>query len=148
VLAAKRLKRRMLLDTHVWIWLAVDEPRRLGARTRRRLARAVGPNAPFISTVSIFEIAALHTAGRLHFTLPVERWIQESVARAGFRVVPLAAGSAIDAGLIPAEALPDPLDRCLVAAARERQMPLVTCDARILAFAARSRLVSVVDASA
>lgn len=137
----------MLLDTHVWIWLVVDQPRRLGPKARRRLSRAIGREAPYVSAVSAFEIAALHLAGRLDFTQTVDRWIRESIARAGFRVVDLDAAMAIDAGLVPLVRLPDPIDRCLVATAREYQMPLATCDRRILDYAARTGLVQAVDAS-
>jgi PIN domain nuclease of toxin-antitoxin system len=129
----------VLLDTHVWIWLVADEPKRLGPRTRRRLGRAVGAGAPYVSAMSAFEIAALHLAGRLQFTQPVERWIRESIARAGFRVVDLNASMAVDAGLIPPARLPDPIDRCLVATARDYQIPLVTCDRRILEYASRAK---------
>lgn len=138
----------MLLDTHVWIWLVVDEPRRLGPRTRRALRKAVGRTAPSVSAASALEIAALHTGGRLQFTMPVERWLRESIARAGLRVLDVDADIAIDAGLIPAAALADPLDRLLVATAREHQMPLVTRDRRILDYAAATRALRVVDASA
>lgn len=137
----------MLLDTHVWIWLVSDAPGRLGPRTRRRLAAATGTRAASVSAVSVLEIAALHTAGRLQLTQPVERWIRESIDRAGFRVIGLDRDIALDAGTIPAPALPDPVDRCLVATAREQEVPLVTRDRAILDYAARTRLVRVVDAS-
>jgi PIN domain nuclease of toxin-antitoxin system len=138
----------VLLDTHVWIWLVMDAPGRLGPRTRRRLMKAAGAAAPHVSAVSALEIAALHVTGRLHLTQPVDRWIRESIARAGFRVVDLDAAMAIDAGLVPPKALPDPIDRCLVATAREYQMPLATCDRRILQYAAKTGLVQAIDASA
>jgi PIN domain nuclease of toxin-antitoxin system len=137
----------VLLDTHVWIWLVGDVPRQLGPRTRRRLARAIGADAPSVSAASAFEIAALHTGGRLQLTQPVERWIRESVERSGFRVLDVNAAISIDAGLIPAPALPDPLDRLLVATARERALPLVTRDRAILDYARRTGMVRVVDAS-
>jgi PIN domain nuclease of toxin-antitoxin system len=138
----------VLLDTHVWIWLVNDEPRQLGARIRRQLARATGDRAAAVSTVSAFEIAALHTAGRLQFSQPVERWIANSIERAGFKVIDIERDIAIDAGMIPATALPDPFDRCLVATAREYAVPLVTRDRRILDYAKQTGMVRVIDASA
>lgn len=137
----------MLLDTHVWVWLVGDIPRQLGPHTRRRLARGTGTAALAVSVASAFEIAALHTAGRLQFTQPVERWIRESVDRSGFRVLDVNRDISLDAGLIPASALPDPLDRLLVATARTRDLPLVTRDRAILDYADRTGLVRVVDAS-
>jgi PIN domain nuclease of toxin-antitoxin system len=121
--------------------------RRLGPKTRRRLARTAAPPGLNVSAVSAFEISALNTAGRLLFTQPVDRWIRESIAAAALRVLDLESGIAVDAGLIPAAALADPIDRLLVATAREYQLPLVTCDRRVLDYAARTRLVRVVDAA-
>lgn len=139
----------MILDTHVWIW-AIEGARKLGPKTRRRLTSASSsfPGAVSISTASVFEVAALHTAGRLQLNQPIERWIRAAIDKAAVRVIDLETGIAIDAGLIPASALPDPFDRCLVATAREYGVPLVTCDRRILDYAARTKLVKVIDGSA
>lgn len=138
----------MLLDTHVWIW-AVDGGSRLGPKTRRRLARAAtADEALAVSTASVFEVAALHTAGRLQLTLSLERWIRESLERSGLQVLDVGRAIAVDAGLVPASALADPIDRVLVATAREHDVPLVTRDRALLDYARRTRLVRVVDASA
>ncbi len=69
----------MLLDTHVWIG-AANGGAKLGPKTRRRLEKSSGGIATtaFVSTVSVFEIVALHTAGRLRFNQPVERWVRET----------------------------------------------------------------------
>ena len=52
---------------------------------------------------------------------------------------------AVDAGAIPSHAVADPLDRWLVATARRHDVPLVTCDRALLAYAASSRQVTVID---
>lgn len=138
----------MLLDTHVWIWAATDTPRKLGPKTRRLLARGTAAGSLYVSAASAFEIAALHTAGRLKFNQPAERWIRESIERGHLRVLEVSTAVATDAGAVPAQSLADPLDRLLVATARDRDLPLVTRDAAILDYARRTRLVRVVDASA
>ena len=137
----------MLLDTHVWIWAAADTPRRLGPKTRRLLNRTARQGGLFVSSMSAFEIAALATAGRLTLSQPTARWIAESVDRAALRVLDLGSDAAEDAGAIPAGSLPDPIDRLLVATARNEQIPLVTRDTKILEYARRTRSVRVVDAS-
>ena len=136
-----------MLDTHVWIWAATDDRKRLGARTRRLLAREAAVDRVYVSSASAFEIAALHTAGRLMLNQPVERWIRESIHRAGLRVLDLRVDAAVDAGAIPATAVGDPLDRSLVALARESNLSLVTADRRILDFARQSRQLRVVNAA-
>ena len=137
----------MLLDTHVWIW-AADGGSKLGAATRRRLARATrAGEVVAISTASVFEIVALHTAGRLRLTLPVERWIGEAIERGGLRVLDIDREIALDAGMIPSSALGDPVDRCLVATSRQHDLPLVTADRKVIEYSARTKLVRVLDAS-
>jgi PIN domain nuclease of toxin-antitoxin system len=137
----------MLLDTHVWIW-AVAGDDRLGVRTRRHLDKVSRQSTwtLCVSAISVFEVAALHTAGRLQLTQPVERWIREALHRANLRTIAIDRDISIDAGLIPAPSLPDPVDRWLVATAREHEIPLVTADRRILDYAASTGLVRVVDA--
>jgi PIN domain nuclease of toxin-antitoxin system len=138
----------VLLDTHVWIW-AADGGGRLGPKTLRRLARRAGTGSAslFVSTASVFEMTALHTAGRLQLDRPVERWIRESIDRGGLGVLDIGRDVAIDAGLIPASALADPVDRCLVATAREHDLALLTSDRKVLDYAKRTGLVRIVDAS-
>jgi PIN domain nuclease of toxin-antitoxin system len=139
----------VLLDTHVWVW-AVDGGSRLGPKARRRLGRATAGatlDAPCVSAASVFEIAALHTAGRLRFDRSVERWIRESIERGGLRVLDVDADIAVEAGMIPATALSDPIDRWLVTTAREHGLPLVTADRRLLDYSKATGTVRTIDAS-
>ena len=138
----------MLLDTHVWIWAAADEPGKLGPKTRRLIARAAAAGSLLVTTASVFEITALATAGRLRLNQSAEKWIRDSVIRGALRVVSVDLDIAIDAGAIPSTALADPVDRMLVASARAYDVPLVTRDRQILEYASRSQLVRVSDAAA
>jgi PIN domain nuclease of toxin-antitoxin system len=136
----------VLLDTHIWIWHAAGD-RRIGPRTRTLLNRQAAAGRVAVSAVSAFEISALAAAGRLVLNQPAERWIRDSIARGNLRVLDLGTGVAIDAGSLGADAVPDPIDRLLMAVARDADMPLVTRDRRLLDFASRTRLVRVHDAS-
>jgi PIN domain nuclease of toxin-antitoxin system len=136
----------LLLDTHVWIWSVEGDERRIGPRTRRLLARAESTDTLRVSAMSLFEVSALHTQGRLRLTRPLEQWIRESMEPAGVRMAECSAAVAIDAGTIPRTALADPLDRLLVSTARQSAATLLTADAQILEYAARRRDVRVHDA--
>jgi PIN domain nuclease of toxin-antitoxin system len=136
----------MLLDTHVWIWAAGDISR-IGAQTRRLLNRQAAGGGVYVSAVSAFEISALCAAGRLVLNQPPERWIRDSITRGNLRVLDLNTDVAIDAGALGVAAVPDPIDRLLVATARDAEMPLMTRDRRLLDFAKRTRLVRTHDAS-
>jgi PIN domain nuclease of toxin-antitoxin system len=136
----------ILLDTHVWVWAVQGEARRLGRRTRQLLARAERQGAVRISPASIFEVSALHTLGRLRVARPFGSWLREAIESSGLRVAALSPAIAIDAGQIGRAALPDPLDRLLVATAREAEAALVTADERILRYAAKTSAVRAHDA--
>ena len=127
----------LLLDTHVWVWTVEGNARRLGRRARQLISRAAAQDAVRISPATFFEIVALHTAGRLHLSRLLDQWIRESLELPGVRLAELSAAVAVDAGHIPRAALPDPLDRLLVATARQLDATFLTSDTRILEYAAR-----------
>ncbi len=137
----------VLLDTHVWVWSVEGDARRLGPKTRRLLARAESQGAIRVSPVTLFEITALHTHGRLQLTRTPQQWIRESLSGYGVYLAEFGADAAIDAGGIPKTALADPIDRLLVATARELDAPLVTADRQILRFASTHASVRVQDAT-
>jgi PIN domain nuclease of toxin-antitoxin system len=138
----------VLLDTHAWIWSIEGDTRRIGRRARTLLTRAEGQDRIRVSAVSLFEIMALATGGRLRLSRPAEGWIRDSLGTAGVRLAELTPAIAIDAGAIPRSALADPLDRLLVATARQLEATFLTSDAQILAYAAATRNVRVHDAAA
>jgi PIN domain nuclease of toxin-antitoxin system len=137
----------VLLDTHVWLWSVEGDARRVGRRTRQLLSRAESREAIRVSPATVFEVAALHTLGRLRLARPLEQWIRESLGAAGIRMADLSPAMALDAGAIPRGALADPLDRLLVATARALQATLLTSDTSILEYAANTRGVRVQNAS-
>ena len=135
----------LLLDTHAWIWTVEGDERRIGRRSRRMIARAAEQEAARVSAATVFEIVALHTAGRLNLAQPPEEWIDTLLESSGVRLAELTRGVAVDAGFIPRAALADPLDRLLVATARQLDATFLTGDARILAYAAKTGNVRAHD---
>jgi PIN domain nuclease of toxin-antitoxin system len=137
----------LLLDTHAWVWNVEGDARRLGRRARQQISRAESQEALRVSPATIFEVAALHTAGRLRLARPLEQWIRDALGVAGVRVAALSPDIAIDAGSIPRTALADPLDRLLIATARQLDATFLTSDTRILEYASATGNVRVQDAS-
>lgn len=131
----------LLLDTHVWIWSLAGDARRIGRRARALLSRAESRDAIRISPVTLFEVMALHTAGRLQMTLRPDEWISEALEAAPLRIAELSPAIALEAGRIPRDVLADPMDRLLVATARELEATLLTADTRILGYASRDRTI-------
>ena len=137
----------LLLDTHVWIWGVGEDAHRVGRRARQLLSRAESHDDIRISTATVFEVAALHTAGRLRLAHPLEQWIRHALEGPGVRIAELSPAIAIDAGSIPRSALADPVDRLLVATAGQLDATFLTSDTRILDYASDTGNVRVHDAS-
>ena len=137
----------LLLDTHAWLWTVEGNARRVGRKALRLIAQAEAQGAARVSAASVFEIVALHAAGRVVLAQPPEQWIETSLERSGLRVAEVNREVAIDAGFIPRTALPDPLDRLLVATARQIDATLLSADAAILSYATRAASVRVHDLS-
>ena len=136
----------LLLDTHVWVWSVEGDGRRVGRRTRQLLLRAQARDAIRVSPVTVFEVGALHTLGRIRLTLAVDQWVRQSLDAPGVRIAEVTPPVALDAGHIPRSALADPLDRLLVATARHLAATFVTADDGILEYAVTTGQVRVHDA--
>jgi PIN domain nuclease of toxin-antitoxin system len=119
----------------VWIWSVEGADRRINPSIRRRILRAESEGSLRVSPVSLFEVTFLSHAGRLTLTRSVEQWIDRALYPSGIHLAELTAGIAIDAGHIPRAALPDPMDRLIVATARHLDATLISADRAILTYA-------------
>lgn len=114
---------RLLLDTHILLWVLRDAPELTPAcRAMIRHAEAV-----FVSSVSIWEVAVKASIGKLS-TEPA-RLAQEAV-NAGFEPLAVAWTHALALNGLPAFHR-DPFDRMLVAQALIEGLTLVTSDPEI-----------------
>jgi PIN domain nuclease of toxin-antitoxin system len=117
----------IVLDTHVWIWYASEDPqlsRRAAARIRRAEALGVHP-------VSCCEVAMLANTGRLKLSIDLTRWIGDALERPGIELLPFTPAAAIRAAGLGGSFPGDPADRFIVGTALELGVPLVTRDQRI-----------------
>jgi PIN domain nuclease of toxin-antitoxin system len=114
----------LLLDTHVWLWYAVPNPR-LKQPAREAIDSAVSQRRGLhISIMSIWEISMLESKGQLHLGNRIEHWMEQALALPGLRVMPLEAGVILDAHRLPGRFHADPVDRLIVATARHHELTL------------------------
>jgi PIN domain nuclease of toxin-antitoxin system len=126
-----------LLDTHAWIWW-IDQDRRLGAATIAALDRLPLEARPYLSGISLWEVAMLVERGRLRLDLPLSEWLEAAAHPRSVQIVPITAAIAADVAALPASFHRDPADRIIVATARVMKLPLLSRDVRIT----RSRLTT------
>jgi PIN domain nuclease of toxin-antitoxin system len=91
-----------------------------------------------VHAMSVWEIGMLVRKGRLVLSRPTADWVAEALGLPGIFLLGLSSGAALGATLLPDSAPGDPMDRILLAAAREQAALLVTADRQILAFAAEA----------
>jgi PIN domain nuclease of toxin-antitoxin system len=121
---------RVLLDTHVWLWMW-GEPERL-----RNEARTVVENPATelnVSAVSAWEIATKHAAGRLRLPASAEEWLMDPRHRRDVTELPITFAHAVRAGALPPHHR-DPFDRMLVAQAQVEGLVLLSADAKLAAY--------------
>lgn len=120
---------KLLLDTHVWIW-ASEQPQRLGPKTKQLLQDVTCARA--VCSVSTLELARLVWAGDLIFRIPLEDWVEKSLADLRADSLPVTDAVAIEAYRLPEPFHRDPADRQIVACARLHELTVATADERIL----------------
>lgn len=119
----------ILLDTHALLWLESGS-RRLGARSRRLVDRALARDELAVSAISFWEVAMLAAKERLALARPAEK-LRDELLASGLVEVPLTGDVAIGATRLD-RFHQDPADRFIVATALAAAATLVTADSRIL----------------
>jgi PIN domain nuclease of toxin-antitoxin system len=112
---------RLLLDTHVVLWVLADAPQ-LSELARRRIAAA---EAVCVSAASIWEVAIKAGLGKIDADAAV---LAAAVEASGMSALPVRAEHAAAVQRLPLHHA-DPFDRLLVAQAQYEPLRLLTADA-------------------
>ena len=120
----------ILLDTHVLVWLLVDEDR-LSRRATSAIQRARVSDGLAIADVTMWELAFLIARGTLRTRGTIENTVYNFVTRSGANVRPITAEIAALATQFPDNYPKDPIDRLIGATARAEGIALVTRDEKI-----------------
>jgi PIN domain nuclease of toxin-antitoxin system len=119
---------RLLLDTHIWLWSAL-EPVRLSKRVR--VALDSPENELWLSPMSVWETLVLARKKRVALEPSAEQWVRRAL-----RDLPIHEAHLTHDVAISSETLKlhhdDPADRFLVATALVHGLTLVTGDRRLL----------------
>ena len=119
----------ILLDTHIWIWL-VNETEDL-KKVWQGIIRSQESDGIGVSVISCWEVAKLVEKGRLQLKLPVDEWIDLSLAYPGVQLLELTPQIAVESTQLPGSFHQDPADQIIVATSRAYNIPLLTADAKI-----------------
>lgn len=121
---------RLLLDTHVWLWMATD-PDRLSANAQESLKDS--GNDVYLSAASVWELAIKHSIGKLKYVGNPAVQIPIHIDQTGVQVLSVTVDHALATLALPSHHR-DPFDRILIAQARADGLTLMTVDKRFEAY--------------
>ena len=124
----------LLLDTHAWIWFGEGRADRLSDETIALITHAAKQHSVFISVISIWELGLLEAKSRIRLSSPVHTWVDRFIEITGFRLSGLDRDIALDSCFLPGDIHGDPVDRFLIATARNLDLILLTRDKKILSY--------------
>lgn len=133
----------ILLDTHIWVWWADNDPQ-LPVPYREAIENSA--DGVGISVISCWEIAKKiekesrkHAAARtLSLSLPVQDWIDAALKLHGVTLIPLSPQIILESTNLPGGYNlidTDPGDQLIIATARVEDLPLMTLDGKIASYA-------------
>ena len=117
---------RLLVDTHVWLWLQTT-PDRVDAATLPVLADEA--NDLYLSAASGWEIAIKYRLGKLALPQLPEVYVPDRMRTSGTTPLAVEHAHALRVASLP-DHHRDPFDRLLIAQAQLLGIPIVTADAQ------------------
>lgn len=124
-----------LLDTCAVIWMSQKEPLTFQAVAIMANCRD-GSKTVFVSAVSAWEMGMLVSRGRIRETRSAKRWYDDFLLEAHVNEQPVTTDIFIASSFLPQPVHKDPIDRILIATAREHDLTIITRDKAILAYGA------------
>ncbi len=121
----------IVLDTQIWVWW-VNDSERLPKKYREWI-EAYQSQGLGVSIISCWEVAKLVENNKLDLSRPVEEWLETALAYPGVRLLDLTIPIIVKSTQLTGFHR-DPADQLIVATARIYGCPLLTVDAKILAY--------------
>lgn len=120
-----------LLDTHILLWWHGDRSR-LSQDQQDVIAASDADSPLLVSDISLWEVAMLHSLGRIRLKIPLREWLEKAVAPPLVRRHGISPAVAAELASLPESFHRDPTDRILVATARVLGATLLTQNHRIV----------------
>ena len=123
----------LLLDTHAAVWFFENIPVARAAAEAINAASRDGTPL-LVSPITALEIGQLASRGRIDLSATPHRWFRGLLATPGIQLAELSPDLLIASSYLPGTPPRDPMDRILLATARELAATLVTRDREIIAY--------------
>jgi len=118
---------RVLLDTHVFIWLDIAKDR-LSEQAKHVILNT--ENTLYVSLVSLWEIQIKMQLGKLHLNAPLQDTWQSQQKTNGLHLMPIELAHILALSTLPSHH-GDPFDRLLIAQTKTDELTILTNDDKI-----------------
>ena len=123
----------LLLDTHAAVWFLENMP--MSRAATEAIDAAPRDGRPLlVSPITALEIGQLASRGRIDLSAAPHRWFRGLLSVPGAQLAELSPSLLIASSFLPGAPPRDPMDRILIATARELAATLVTLDRAIIAY--------------
>ena len=120
----------VLLDTHIWIWFALEQYDNVSDKAKKALTQA---KRRWISAISLWELSKLVEKKKIGFSITLLDWIRRSLTECEISVAHLEPEICVESCTL--EGLQqDPADQLIVATSRVLSFPLISADRGIQGF--------------
>lgn len=121
----------IILDTHIWVWWVQGDARL--TKQHQNWLQQYESQGLGICIMSCWEVAKLVEISKLTLPSPIEEWLTEALAYPGVQLLELTIPIIVESTKLTGFHR-DPFDQVIVATARIYNSPLLTVDAKILAY--------------
>lgn len=128
---------KLLLDTHVWLWM-LTAPERLA--DARPLVEDPDTSV-LLSAASSWEIAIKVSLGRLTLPDPIGTYVPSRIQSTGVTPLAIEHSHVLEVASLP-QLHRDPFDRLLVAQAQVESLTIVTADSAVAAYPVATILIA------
>jgi PIN domain nuclease of toxin-antitoxin system len=129
------MNERYLLDTCALIWLSQGQA--VSEQSIRALSYSLVRGVPLhVSSVSAWEVAMLISAGRFGEVASPKQWFLDVLADHQAVEIGVTTDLFIASCALPKSLHKDPMDRIIIATAREHDLTIITRDRAILSYGA------------
>ena len=127
----------MLIDTHIFLWFQAAKGN-LSKQEVQLIEKAYQNREIFLSSISIWELALKEKVKGLEFHPTLNSWLKKALQE--IRVIDINTVIALESVNLPDCAHKDPADLFIIATARVHDIPLMTHDQKILAYAKKGHV--------
>ena len=133
----------LLLDTHAAVWVFENKPIARAASEAMHAASRDGTPV-LVSPITALEIGQLASRERIDLSAAPHRWFRGLLGVPGIQLAELSPDILIASSYLPGTPPRDPMDRILIATARELAATLVTRDREIIAYGEQGNVSVIV----